>query len=102
MLSNQKPQKPRQDFPLFAHASGVWAKKIKGTLKYFGPWDKPTEAESRYLAYIKSGGEHAPTAKVSETRPKLPKGFPLTLRKDGRFCKQINGRTYYFGTDRDD
>ena len=32
------PIKPRPDFPLFAHNTGRWAKKIKGKMHYFGPW----------------------------------------------------------------
>ena len=26
------------DFPLYAHASGRWAKRVKGTICYFGLW----------------------------------------------------------------
>lgn len=45
-----KPPKPRSDFPLFAHASGRWCKKIAGRHRYFGPWSDPQGAEERYEA----------------------------------------------------
>lgn len=36
--------------PLFTHATGKWAKSIRGKMYYFGRWDDPHGAESEYMA----------------------------------------------------
>jgi hypothetical protein len=44
-----KPRKPRPDFPLYAHASGRWAKKVKGKTHFFGSWRDPKGALDLWL-----------------------------------------------------
>ncbi|NLS94145.1 MAG: phage integrase family protein [Planctomycetaceae bacterium] len=44
-----KPDKPRDDFPLFAHNNGLWCKKIRGKLHYFGVWADPQAALDKWL-----------------------------------------------------
>lgn len=54
-----KVEKPYPDFPLYSHASGRWAKKIKGKLYYFGktsdPWEDALEMYKKQADDLHAG-----------------------------------------------
>ncbi len=45
-----RPEKPYADYPLTPHSAGVWCKKIRGKVHYFGPWDDWQGALNEFLA----------------------------------------------------
>lgn len=45
-----KPEKPHKDYPLYSHANGQWAKKVRGKTHFFGEWADPQKALENWLA----------------------------------------------------
>ncbi|MDB5388932.1 MAG: Phage integrase family protein [Planctomycetaceae bacterium] len=52
MPTGTKPAKPYASFPLTAHNSGQWSKKIKQKVYYFGPWADHQAAHAKYLTFL--------------------------------------------------
>lgn len=50
LTKSAKPSKPYPEYPLYAHATKRWAKRIRGVIVYFGPWNDPDGALAKYLA----------------------------------------------------
>lgn len=53
-LAKSKPAKPEKPDANFLHATGRWAKMIRGKLHYFGPWSDPTGSLKKYQDYAEA------------------------------------------------
>jgi integrase len=93
-----KPAKPSPDFPLFAHATRRWAKKIKGKLHYFGRWEDPDGALREFLDFAAGKPREKRGRQASSLRPAKPyPEYPLYAHAAGVWAKKIRGVTHYFG-----
>src|SRR5262249_35814952 len=92
-----KPEKPRPDFPLFPHAAGVWAKKIRGQLHYFGPWEDPEGALARYeeqAADLHAGRTPRPAANPDGPTVKEAANAYLNAKQRAVAARRLSPRTY--------
>ena len=105
-----RPPKPRKDFPLYAHPSGNWAKKIRGKFHYFGRWgrmrqgtmqrmpgDGWVEAELLYeeqKADLHAGRTPRGKAKEGELTVKLLGDTFLTAKKRSLDSAEIGQRMF--------
>src|SRR5579871_5796269 len=98
---SDKPAKPSADFPLFAHATKRWAKKIGGKMLYFGRWDDPAGAIREYEAYLAGKVRRKPRRSSTLARSAKPSKpypeFPLFPHATKRWAKKIRGKLHYFG-----
>jgi integrase len=98
-MADTRPDKPTPDYPLFAHANGQWAKKVKGKLRYYGAWADPDAALAKYL----TEGNQTPQASSvppssTAAKPEKPRpDFPLYAHASGQWAKRVRRRVHYFG-----
>lgn len=94
----KKPAKPRPDFPLFPHANGFWAKKVRGKLVYFGKVADDPQGESALNRWLDEkdcllAGRTPRQVTDRLTTRDLCNHF-LTFKEDQRDCGELATVTY--------
>lgn len=94
-----KPAKPRKDFPLFPHARGYWAKKVRQKFFYFGKVADDPKGEAALNLWLDqkddllAGRTPRSTPGDGLTIAALCNAF-LTAKEQQRDAGDIRGRTF--------
>jgi integrase len=93
--NDSKPGKPYEGFPLFPHASGRWAKKVRQKLHYFGKWSDPEAALNKWLDQKDDllAGRKPRGARVGLTIKDLVNRF-LSVKKQRLDNGELSGGTF--------
>jgi integrase len=92
-------RKPRKDFPLFPHATGRWAKKVRGQFKYFGKVESDPKGEAALKQWLDQrddllAGRVPRVAGDGLTIRELINRF-LTVKKSTIETREISNRHFY-------
>jgi integrase len=99
-----KPAKPRDDFPLFPHDNGRWAKKVRGKLRYFGKWADDPKGEAAVQLWLDQKDDLLAGRTPRANRDGLTVGYLcnhfLTAKEQQRDAGDITPRSFadYFAT----
>lgn len=97
--SSNKPTKPHRDFPLFPHATGLWAKKVKGKLHYFGKIAADPKGEAALKEWLRVKDDllagRMPRPKVDGVTVADVCNRFLTAKTHLRETGEIKDRTFY-------
>lgn len=81
-----RPQKPYPTYPLSAHASGKWVKKIRGEFHYFGRWAK---RDGGKLVRVPDDGWRDALAEYLKVADDLHAGRTPRAESDGLTVRQL-------------
>jgi integrase len=96
---HERPAKPREDFPLFPHRNGRWAKKVKGKFEYFGKWADDPKGDAALKLWVDNkdrllAGRAMKQGAIEGTTVKFLCDHFLTTKKRLRTNGELSPRTF--------